>query len=165
MCQYAASELAAYDQQWPSSPEEIKQITRWFASDDTQLAVCLRETDRLIGFVSLAPEPAEGERVFSLGYVFSFDYHGRGYATEACQAVLSHAFNGLLALRVVTGTAAANHASCRLLDRLGFRQTSENITSFRNAPNGAPIEFIGCSYELTRETCNLRTPEDPDLTR
>lgn len=40
--QYQASEFAPYDQQWPTSPEEIKGITEWFASGDGFLAVCLK---------------------------------------------------------------------------------------------------------------------------
>jgi len=127
--QYVSSGLAAYEpHQWPTSPEEIRKITEWFASGDSYFAVCLKDTDRFIGFVALNPE--QKEREFNLGYVFNFDYHGKGYATEACLAVLSHAFDLLQAQRVVTGTAAANTASVRLLERLGFRKTSESTGSF-----------------------------------
>jgi len=127
--QYVSSGLAAYEpHQWPTSPEEIRNITEWFASGDSYFAVCLRNTDRFIGFVALNPE--QKEREFNFGYIFNFDYHGKGYATEACRAVLGHAFDRLQAQRVVTGTAAANIASVRLLERLGFRKTSENTGSF-----------------------------------
>ena len=84
-------------------------------------------------------------------YVFHSDYHGQGYATEACRALLGHAFGPLQAQRVVTGTAAANTASRRLLERLGFRKTSESTGSFRNDADGRPITFLGYAYELTRE--------------
>jgi ribosomal-protein-alanine N-acetyltransferase len=76
---------------------------------------------------------------------------GQGYATEACRAVLGHAFDGLQAQSVVSGTAAANRPSCRLLERLGFQKTGESMGSFRNAPDGEPIEFLAFSYALTRE--------------
>lgn len=56
ICQYESSELAAYDQQWPTSPEEIKGVTEWFAAGDSYLAVCLKDTGRFIGFVALNPE-------------------------------------------------------------------------------------------------------------
>jgi len=151
--QYESSELAAYDQPWPTSPEEIKRITEWFASGDSYLAVCLKATSRLIGFVALNREQGD-DRAFNLGYVFHSDYHGKGYATEGCQAVLAHAFDRLQAHRVVTGTAAANRASCRLLERLGFKKTSESTASFRTTPDGKPIQFVGYTFELSRDEWN-----------
>lgn len=148
--QYESSGYAAYDQPWPTSAEEIRGVTEWFASGDNYLAVCLKDKGQLIGFVALNPEPGNDGRVFNLGYVFNANYHGQGYATEACQAMLRHAFGPLQAHRVVTGTAAVNRASCRLLARLGFRKTSESTGSFRTAANGDPIEFLGYSFDLSR---------------
>jgi RimJ/RimL family protein N-acetyltransferase len=148
--QYESSQFAAYDQPWPTSPGEIKNITEWFASGDSYLAVCLKDIDRLIGFVALNEEQPEDKRAFNLGYIFHSDYHGKGYATEACRAVLAHAFDRLQAQRVVTGTAAVNSASCRLLERLGFKKTSESTGSFRNTQDGKAIEFLGYSYELLK---------------
>jgi ribosomal-protein-alanine N-acetyltransferase len=152
--QYESSELAAYDQRWPTSPEEIKSITEWFASGDNYLAVCLKTTGRLAGFVAINREQ-EDDRTFNLGYIFHPDYRGQGYATEGCRAVLAHAFDQLQARRVVTGTAAANSASCRLLERLGFKKTSEGTASFRTAPDGKPIQFVGYTFELSRDEWNI----------
>jgi len=149
--QYQSSEYAAYDQPWPTSPEEIKGVTEWFASGDSYLAVCLREEDPFIGFVALNPRRGEDGRAYSLGYVFHPDYRGQGYATEACRAVLSNAFDRLRAQRVISGTAAADRPSCRLLERLGFQKAGESTASFRNAPDGRPIEFLAYSYALSRE--------------
>jgi len=149
--QYQASELAPYDHQWPTSHEEIRRITEWFASGDSFLAVCLKDLSQLIGFVRLNPEEGEGQRDFNIGYVFNFDFHGLGYATEACRAVLSRAFGQLQADRVVTGTAALNQTSCRLLERLGFQKIGEEIASFKTAEDGKPIEFLGYRYAISRD--------------
>jgi len=133
--QYVASGLAALEpRQWPTSPEEIRKATEWFASGDSYFAVCLKDTDRFIGFVCLNPKSKVGE--FNLGYTFNFNYHGKGYATEACRAVLDHAFGKLQAQKVVTGTPTANPASVRLLERLGFK----------TIPGSPP----GC-FELSRD--------------
>jgi ribosomal-protein-alanine N-acetyltransferase len=149
--QYQASELAAYDQQWPTGPEDIQGVAEWFASGESYLAVTLKDTDRFIGFVSLNQEEKEGVREYNLGYIFNFDYHGKGYATEACRAALEHAFGPLQADGVITGTAAANTASCRLLERLGFTKTAQNTGSFRNDPDGKPVEFLGYTYYLSKQ--------------
>jgi RimJ/RimL family protein N-acetyltransferase len=93
--QYASSELAAYAHQWPTSPQEIKKVTEWFASGDSYLTVCLKDTGRFIGFVSLNQEQKEDCREFNIGYIFNFDYHGKGYATEGCRAAIGHAFERL----------------------------------------------------------------------
>jgi RimJ/RimL family protein N-acetyltransferase len=148
---YETSEFAAYDQQWPTSLEAIKQITEWFASGDSYLAVCLKASGRLVGFVALNQETQEEPRAFNLGYIFHFDYHGKGYASEACRAVLAHAFDQLQAYSVVTGTAAVNRASCRLLERLGFKKVAEGTGSFRSTPDGKPLQFVGYTFELSRD--------------
>lgn len=157
--QYQASEYAAYDQQWPTSAEEIKGITNWFASGDEFLAVCLQDTGQFIGFVALNPDDRADGRQYSIGYVFNSQYQGRGYATEACQAILGHAFNQLQAQKLVTATAEVNRPSRRLLERLGFQKTAENMASFRTSADGKPIEFLGYSYALTKpewEKANAR---------
>jgi RimJ/RimL family protein N-acetyltransferase len=157
--QYEASGLAAYDQQWPTGADDIKRVGEWFASGDSFLAVTLKESGRFIGFVALNPEQKEGVCEYNLGYIFNFDFHGKGYATEACRALLEHAFGPLQADSVITGTAVENPASCRLLGRLGFKKTGEAKGSFRNDPDGKPIEFLGYSYCLPREDWEAGTNE------
>jgi [ribosomal protein S5]-alanine N-acetyltransferase len=156
--QYESSPYAVYDQKWPVSPDEIRGVAEWFAGGDSFLAVCLRDGGRLIGLVSLNPEEAPDRRQYNLGYIFDSDYHGKGYATEACQAVLGHAFAALQAEAVVSGTAAANGPSCRLLERLGFTKTGEAIGSFWKTPEGQPIEFMGNSFALTRSEWQATRP-------
>jgi ribosomal-protein-alanine N-acetyltransferase len=159
--QYQVSEMAAYDQPWPTAAEEIKGVTNWFSSGDQYHAVCQKEGGQFIGFVALNPESDEDSRVFNLGYVFNADFHGNGYATEACRAVLQNAFEKLGVERVVTGTAAANHPSRRLLERLGFQKTKESIASFYSTEDGKPIEFLGTEYSINKETWMKREAKDP----
>lgn len=149
--QYEASEFAIYDHQWPTTSEEIKKIIVWFANGDDFLVVWLKETGQFIGFVALNLEQSEGHSEFNLGYIFDADFHGRGYATEACRAVLHRAFGSLSAERVFSGTAAVNQASCRLLERLGFNKISQSRGSFCTGPDGQPLEFLGYQYALTRD--------------
>lgn len=156
--QYQASEVAIYDHKWPTSVTEIYGIAEWFAGGDRFLAVCLKESGKLIGYVAMHEEdPADDlgqalgfDRVYGLGYCFDFDYHGKGYATEACRAVLGRAFEELGANRVTAGTAAANAPSCRLLKRLGFKRVDEQTVSFWTSEDGTPIEFLAYSFVLAR---------------
>ena len=93
------------------------------------LGARVRDTRRLIGDVVLFfrnREQAGGE----IGYVFHPDAGGRGYATEACAAVLGLAFDGLGLHRVVARIDRRNEASARLAARLGMRQEAHFV---RNA--------------------------------
>jgi RimJ/RimL family protein N-acetyltransferase len=92
--------------------------------DAMTLGVEVADTGRLVGDVVLFFRSAKhggGE----IGYVFHPDFAGRGYATEACAAVLDLAFGpaaGLGLHRVVAQMDARNHASARLASRLGMRR-------------------------------------------
>ncbi len=144
--QKESSEYAIYDHQWPASDKEIIGITEWFASGDSFFAVCLKENNIFIGFISINGE----KREFNLGYCFNFDYHGKGYATEGCKALIDYAFSDLNAERLTSDTAAENKPSCDLLSRLGMSKISEKIASFRKTSEGKPIEFEGFTFAITR---------------
>jgi [ribosomal protein S5]-alanine N-acetyltransferase len=149
--QREASEYAPYDQTWPTSDEEIKGVAEWFAGGDSFLAACLKSGDKLIGFIALNEDENEACKAYGLGYGFNFDYHGKGYATEACRAVLDYAFSELGAELMNSGTTAKNEPSVRLLKRLGFKKVGEHTGSFRTDDQGEPIEFLGYTFELSRD--------------
>lgn len=85
-----------------------------------ELAVVERDTDRLVGGVGLTVTPAHA-RGF-LGYCFHRDVWGRGYATEASLEMLRFAFADLDLHRVSTTCDTENHASARVLAKIGMRQ-------------------------------------------
>lgn len=146
-----ASEYAVYDHEWPTSLGAIRGIVEWFAQEDEFLAVCLKDSGDLIGFLALNPGDDERAQEYNLGYCLHPAHQGKGYATEGSRALLAHAFTRLRARRVVSGTAAANTPSVRLLERLGFRVVGESEGHFRDTPAGESITFPGLDFALTRE--------------
>ena len=148
--QYAASDVAQYDHQWPTSDKEIVGVTEWFASGDRFLAVCLKETGAFIGFISFGQGEGEDGLEYGLGYIFHPGYRGKGYATEGCQALIDRAFGELGAERVTSSTALANDRSCQLLRRLGMSETGRHTASFRKTQDGEPSEFVALSFALGR---------------
>lgn len=56
-----------------------------------------------------------------IGYDLARPYQGRGLATEAVGAMVRFGFEEMGLNRIETETIADNHASVRLLERLGFR--------------------------------------------
>lgn len=88
--------------------------------DALVLAVVWREVGRVVGEVNLqwlSREHRQGE----IGFVFNPDYHGRGLATEAAEAMLGLGFGGLGLHRIIGRCDARNKASARLMERLGMR--------------------------------------------
>ncbi|MBC7602762.1 MAG: GNAT family N-acetyltransferase [Ramlibacter sp.] len=61
----------------------------------------------------------------SIGYVFSSQHWGRGYATRAMQAVLDHLPIAYGITQFTATTEVANARSIGVLQRLGFREASE----------------------------------------
>lgn len=86
-----------------------------------QLAIVLRETGALIGDALLMWHSAE-HRSGEIGYELHPDHHGKGYATEAAQAMLALAFDGLGLHRVAARIDQRNQASARVLTKIGMRQ-------------------------------------------
>lgn len=83
---------------------------------------------RLVGDVVLffhSVQPADGE----IGYVFHPGVAGRGYATEACAAMLDLAFDSLGLHRVTARMDARNWPSARLAARLGMRREASYRSS------------------------------------
>lgn len=97
---------------------------QWFT-----FAVELKETGAFIGHVALSVKE-DDHRQAEIGFTFAREYHGRGLAREAAEAVLDYAF-GVLELHRVTAVAdCENERSAALLGRLGMRREGhfvENI--------------------------------------
>jgi RimJ/RimL family protein N-acetyltransferase len=89
--------------------------------DVLALAVVLRETGALIGDLVLFWHSA-ANRSGEIGYIIGPDHQGRGYATEAAQALLALGFDGLGLHRITGRIDARNPASGAVLTKAGMRQ-------------------------------------------
>ncbi len=86
-----------------------------------QLALEDRSRRVLVGDLAAkvsALEPREME----IGFTLAREEQGRGYATEALQGLLDHAFTQLGLHRVVAVTDVRNTAAAAVLGRVGMRQ-------------------------------------------
>ena len=89
------------------------------------MAVTRRSDGALLGYCGLQTWLRETRPRASLEtelfYKLGRAYWGQGYATEACRALITHAFTDLCLPRLVTVTAAVNAESLALLRRLGMQ--------------------------------------------
>jgi len=103
--------------------------------------IFLLSNDDLAGCCGLRPyRPAE--RVFELGFHLRKAHWGNGYAREAAQAVMEHAFSSLGAKTLFAGHHPENDTSKRLLELLGFRYVRDE--------HYAPTGLMHSSYLLTQ---------------
>jgi RimJ/RimL family protein N-acetyltransferase len=82
-------------------------------------AVIERASDTVIGDAGLYLLEGRGPDI-ELGYTLRRSWWGRGYATEAAQALVRHAFVGLGVDQLVAVADPANPASIRVLEKLGM---------------------------------------------
>jgi RimJ/RimL family protein N-acetyltransferase len=101
--------------------DRIRSSTLDRAGQTVVLAVVWRETGALIGDVNLY-WISELHRAGEIGFVFHPDYHGRGFATEAAEAMLRLGFEGLGLHRIIGRLDGRNRASARVLEKLGMRR-------------------------------------------
>jgi len=85
-----------------------------------QLSVLQSEGGGLVGDVGLSP--AEGEvGVIKIGYTIAPAFQGRGFATEAVEALVAYAFDTLGADVVRAFASAENVHSHRVAEKVGMR--------------------------------------------
>jgi len=81
--------------------------------------------EHILGFAGIAAHDYLGKKVINLGYRFAVEAWGHGYATEAAQNALAHAFNHL-GLPEVFGLVRPDHtASIRVLEKIGMCRFGE----------------------------------------
>ena len=81
-----------------------------------------------------------------LAYWIGRPFQGKGYATEACGAVIDYAFRSLGLNKITVAHDAENAASGALIRRLGFRLIGVEYRHF--CKNGRWIDHV--IYELLR---------------
>src|SRR5262249_55594043 len=94
-------------------------VGHWHLGRPGMWAVELKETGAFLGTGGYS-EP-EGWPGFELAGILARRFWGHGYATEAARAALNYAFTVLKKDRVISLVSPENHASIRVVERLGER--------------------------------------------
>ena len=99
-------------------------------------AVERKDDGKLVGNAGIftgwrAMEPEFGEEP-EMGWIFAAETHGKGMASEGCQAVLDWTEANLDPTPIWAIIAPANEPSLRLAEKLGFERFSETL--YHNDP-------------------------------
>ncbi len=143
-------EVVRYEPYQAFSIEASQNEAKSRAESPAFLAVCLKENNKLIGNIYFAKQEF---KTWEIGYVFNRAYQGRGYATEAANAVIAYGFNTRGARRIVAMCNPLNTASWRLLERLGMRREGhlkQNIY-FKKDEEGNPIWSDTYEYAILKD--------------
>jgi RimJ/RimL family protein N-acetyltransferase len=94
------------------------------------LAAVRRDTREVVGELHLVLRSVAA-RGFEVGWVFSPEVAGQGFATEAARELLRLAFEVAGAHRVIAELDPRNDASTALCRRLGLREEAHFVQDFR----------------------------------
>jgi [ribosomal protein S5]-alanine N-acetyltransferase len=102
----------------------IERINRMFerfeSGEHIEFAICARENGTLIGGIGLGITTRHKRG--HLGYWLGVEFWGKGYATEAANAVLTYGFGRLELHRIEAGHYPRNPASGRVLEKIGMQR-------------------------------------------
>lgn len=132
------------------SEEQCKHEAIQRSKNEAFLAVCLKESNKVIGNLYFAEQDF---KTWEIGYVFNHSYQGVGYATEGAKEILREAFVHLGARRIIAMCNPENSASWRLLERLGMRREGHLIKNiyFKKDEAGGPIWQDTYEYAILEE--------------
>lgn len=110
------------------TPEAVQAFVQMFIDQQAaqprtkyQLALVFKDGGELIGNCGIRRTSAAAHEA-DIGYEFSPEHWGHGYATEAAKAMLAFGFNTLGLHRVWAECVADNIGSIRVLEKIGMQQ-------------------------------------------
>ncbi|THA56257.1 N-acetyltransferase [Streptomyces sp. A0958] len=108
----------------------FEQYPDWLGAYGHRLVI-ERSSGLVVGSIGLFWPPTEG--VLEIGYGIVASRRGRGYASEATQALADFALTAPEVHTVSADVELSNPASVRVLEKAGFRcwTTGENVAKFR----------------------------------
>lgn len=133
----------------PYSLRQCQEAVLSRLTDDSYLVAQLKENGKVIG--DLCHRAGEYE-TYEIAYDFNEHYGKKGYATEACRALVTHIFRELGGRRLYVGCNEDNENSWRLLERLGFRREAHCVedVAFKKDEKGNPIYVNSYFYAMLR---------------
>lgn len=111
------------------SIEQSYQIIQIMIKEQEVWGITIKPHDKICGTIGLHVRNFDNAMLNQkeLGYVLDDAYWGQGYMVEASLAVLDYAFLELELTKVLCGHATHNLQSKRVIEKLGFIYTHDDI--------------------------------------
>jgi RimJ/RimL family protein N-acetyltransferase len=129
-------------------------VPRWDTAQEYDWMIALRDTGQVIGGISIRVRGHSAD----FGYILNRDFWGRGFATEAANAVVNWVFGIGSIYRVWATCDTENLASVRVLEKVGL--TREGILRcWAIRPNISPKPRDAYVYSKVRGSGDVHPPE------
>ncbi|MDJ0933308.1 GNAT family N-acetyltransferase [Breoghania sp.] len=136
-------------------PYGLADARKWIESTyslehgTTNFAVRLKSIGRIIGACGYQFGPVGHGSEPELGYWIGKPFWGHGYATEAAQAIIDHAFTVTGHRAILASCRLTNPASRRVIEKCGFQYSESGMMrSLAHGDVTVPVE----TYRLDRKT-------------
>ena len=157
---YAKNPKVAHMAGWPihQSLEESRAAVRHCIAQGETWAIVEKRSGRVIGSIGLHEDTLrEIENARKLVYALGEDWWGYGYATEAADAILRHAFQGMNCPIVGAYPFPQGDKAKQVLKKMGFTYEGE-LRMACVLPDGSLMNQL--CYSLTREEYENRKAKD-----
>ncbi|HEU5025761.1 MAG TPA: GNAT family N-acetyltransferase [Spirillospora sp.] len=106
----------------PSTPEQYRAyLARYAKPDEESLLVCVRDSGAVAGVVNINSIIRGRFQSASIAYAAFAPSAGQGYMSEGVELAVRYAFEQLRLHRLEAQIQPENHASLKLVRRVGFR--------------------------------------------
>lgn len=130
------------------------------STDDSHIAVCLKDSNELIGELFGMREDRDSDTdkdsnsdTYSIGWNFNGRYEGKGYASESANAFIEHLFKEQGIRRLYAYVEDDNFRSQKLCEKLGMRREGLflEFISFVKNEDGTPKYENTYQYALLKK--------------
>lgn len=152
---FSNEEVCKYEDFYPMSEEQVKNIVAEWKDMDNRLVAELKEEQIVIGSIGYW---IDGEGHHCMDYDFNPKYYGNGYATEAGMALVRNLFETLDINAIYADCDVQNVSSWKLLERLGFKRIKQlHNQSYKSDKLGNSILISTFLYELDKSNYNANS--------
>lgn len=147
------------DQRISTLEDAAAEVTKR-SSDDSHIAVCLKDSNELIGELFGMREDRDSDTdkdsnsdTYSIGWNFNGRYEGKGYASESANAFIEHLFKEQGIRRLYAYVEDDNFRSQKLCEKLGMRREGLflEFISFVKNEDGTPKYENTYQYALLKK--------------
>lgn len=124
---------------WQDAQVWLEMIHQRRADKEAQLFVLKNHDDNSLVGTSLVFGATEGSRAMNIGYVVNPNYWGKGYATEAMQALVNALFKNDKVEQLNATVVEGNVGSMKVLVKVGFTALGRDVEE-----DGTQIHRFSC---------------------